>query len=123
VFSSPLILLVGGVYIVARTLGKYFGSYGSAKLMKCDDKICKYLGVTLFPQAGVALGMAMTVKETMGTANPVANTIVQVVVMSVLIYELAGPLCSRIALQRAGDIQPKDTETQRGAHLPRRYSK
>ena len=59
----------------------------------------------------------------MGTDNPVASTIVQVVVMSVLIYELVGPLCSRIALQRAGDISPKDPDAQRGARLPRRYSK
>ena len=122
VFTQPLILLIGGVYIVARTLGKYFGAYGSAKLVKCNPGICKYLGVTLFPQAGVALGMAMTVKENFTENAAAASAVVQVVVMSVLIYELVGPLCSRIALQKAGDIQPKDESLERGAHRERRYS-
>ena len=122
VFTQPLILLVGGVYIVARTLGKYFGSLGSAKLMKCPGNICKYLGITLFPQAGVALGMAMTVKETFVESPESSAVVVQVVVMSVLIYELIGPLLSRIALQKAGDIKPKDEALERGARRERRYS-
>ena len=122
VFTQPLILLIGGAYIVARTLGKYFGAYGSAKLMKCKSNICNYLGVTLFPQAGVALGMAMTVKENFTENAAAASVVVQVVVMSVLIYELVGPLCSRIALEKAGDIKPKDPNLQRGASVERRYT-
>ena len=122
VFTQPLILLIGGAYIVARTLGKYFGAYGSAKLMKCKSNICNYLGVTLFPQAGVALGMAMTVKENFTENATAASVVVQVVVMSVLIYELVGPLCSRIALEKAGDIKPKDPNLQRGASVERRYT-
>ena len=120
VFTQPLILLIGGFYIVASTIVKYFGAFCSAKLVKCAPNICKYLGVTLFPQAGVALGMAMTVKENFTENATAASAVVQVVVMSVLIYELVGPLCSRIALQKSGDIKPKDPTLTRGGSTTRR---
>ena len=58
VFANGIFVLIGVIYIIFRSVGKYFGAGISARLTSCDDKICKYLGITLLPQAGVALGMA-----------------------------------------------------------------
>ncbi len=106
IFSSGIVVLVGVVYIVARCIGKYFGAWGSAKATKCDPKIVKYLGITLFPQAGVAIGMALTVADpaVLGSDGAVVKSIV---LLAVLVYELVGPLLTKIALTKAGDITPK----------------
>ncbi|MDD7175459.1 MAG: sodium:proton antiporter, partial [Clostridiales bacterium] len=71
-----------------------------------DPAIQKYLGITLLPQAGVALGMSVTVAQTLGEGGMLVRNIV---LFGVLIYELVGPMLTRIALTRAGDIQPKAT--------------
>ena len=63
VLSNPLVLLIGVVYIVSRSLGKYLGAYGSCKATGCSEGITKHLGITLLPQAGVALGMALTAQR------------------------------------------------------------
>ncbi len=106
VLTSGIVVLIGVVYILFRSLGKYYGAYGSAKLSGCNDNIVKYLGVTLLPQAGVALGMSITVKEVMG---PVEGSLVRnIILFSVLIYELIGPMLTKIALTKAGDIVSKE---------------
>ena len=105
VFTSGIIVLIGGVYIIFRCLGKYFGAFSSALLSKCDPKIVKYLGITLFPQAGVALGMSIIVKEQMGAG--MGSLVRNIILFSVLIYELVGPMLTKIALTRAGDITPR----------------
>ena len=103
VFTDLTIVGIGVAYIVSRSLGKYFGSFGSAKLMKCDKKTTKYLGITLLPQAGVALGMSVTAME----LGEVGTMIRNIVLFSVLIYELFGPVMTKWALTRAGNIEPK----------------
>ncbi|MBR3577150.1 MAG: cation:proton antiporter, partial [Clostridia bacterium] len=102
VFMDMAIVIIGVVYIIFRSLGKYFGAMGSAKLTKCSPQICKYLGVTLFPQAGVALGMCATAMQLGEQGNLIRN----ITLFAVLIYELIGPLLTRQALQAAGDIKP-----------------
>ena len=102
VFADWAIVLVGVIYILARCAGKYSGAYLSAKAVKCNDHIVKYLGVTLFPQAGVALGMAMKAYALGGVGTVIAN----ITLFAVLIYELVGPMMTKIALTRAGDIRP-----------------
>ena len=72
----------------------------------CNEKIVKYLGVTLLPQAGVALGMSITVKEIMGAAE--GSLVRNIILFSVLIYELVGPMLTKIALTKAGDIVSKE---------------
>lgn len=110
VFADWLIVLIGMVYILSRCLGKYFGAYTSSKLMKCDPNIVKYLGITLFPQAGVALGMAMKA-ETLGEQGLlVAN----ITLFSVLVYELVGPFLTKISLLKAGEIKPEEKVSNRG---------
>ena len=108
VFGDWAIVVIGIVYIIFRSLGKYFGSYASAKATKCSPKICKYLGITLLPQAGVALGMCATAMQ-LGEAG---NLIRNITLFAVLIYELFGPLMTREALIAAGDIKPMSDEVK-----------
>ena len=103
VLSSGAVILVGVIYILARSLGKYIGAYMSCKATKCDPLVTKYLGITLLPQAGVALGMCVTAAK-LGNADGVL--IRNIVLFSVLIYELFGPLLTKWALTKSGDIQP-----------------
>ena len=107
VLAKPAVLLVGIVYIITRCLGKYLGATLSAKAMKCPEKTVKHLGVTLFPQAGVALGMVAT-SAALGDAE--AEIIRNVVLFSVMVYELVGPSLTKIALTKAGEITPAGAE-------------
>ena len=107
VFRDIAVVGIGLVYIVFRSLGKYIGAYGSCKISGCDDKVTKYLGITLLPQAGVALGMCLTATQLGGADGTLIRNIV---LFSVLIYELVGPALTKDALTKAGDIQPKSDE-------------
>ena len=106
IFETPIIILIGMVYVLFRALGKYIGAAASAKLSGCDSSIVKYLGITLFPQAGVALGMSAIAGALLADGHVVRN----IVLFGVLIYELFGPLLTKIALTKAGDIVPKEEE-------------
>ena len=98
----PTVGLVGILYLVARSLGKYFGSFLGASIVKASPNIRKYLGITLLPQAGVAIGMAQVAL----TALPAYGTKIQAVVLSAtLIYELIGPVLTKMALTAAGEIE------------------
>ena len=103
VFADPAIVLVGVVYIIFRSIGKYSGARFSAKATGCDEGIVKYLGVTLLPQAGVALGMALKASAIGEVGQIVSN----ITLFSVLIYELVGPLLTKVALIHAGEIEPE----------------
>lgn len=107
VFSDIFVVLIGLVYIVVRALGKYTGASISSKLTHCAPQVTKYLGITLFPQAGVALGMSLTAVQTMGE---VGSFVRNLTLFAVLVYELLGPTLTKIALTKSGDIKPKDTE-------------
>lgn len=86
VFKDGMIVLIGVVYILTRSLGKYLGAHYSAKLMKCEPQICKYLGITLLPQAGVALGMCVTARQLGAEGDLIRN----ITLFAILIYELVG---------------------------------
>ena len=107
VFSQISVVIIGIVYILFRSLGKYIGAYGSCKLVHADPVVTKNLGITLLPQAGVALGMCVTVSAKMGEAGDMIRNII---LFSVLIYELIGPSLTKRALIRSGDIVPKSDE-------------
>ena len=104
VFTDLIIVAIGVVYILFRSAGKILGAFWSACMVKCDANIKKYLGITLLPQAGVALGMASIARAELGELGVMVGNIV---LFGVLIYELVGPLMTKIALTKAGDIQPK----------------
>jgi Kef-type K+ transport system membrane component KefB len=108
VFKDGAIVCIGLVYIIFRSAGKYIGAYASAKWTHCAPQICKYLGITLLPQAGVALGMCTTAMQLGEQGNLIRN----ITLFSVLIYELVGPLLTRQALTAAGDIQPMSEEVR-----------
>ena len=114
VLASPVTLIVGVAYILARSAGKYLGAYGSCLQCKCAPQITKHLGITLLPQAGVALGMAMTAKV-LGDGDLVRN----VVLFSVLVYELVGPALTKRSLTLAGEIKPEGKQSARVLDKPR----
>ena len=108
VFKEPVFILIGVIYILFRSLGKILGAFGSAKLMKCDEKTVKYLGITLLPQAGVALGMVSTISaDSVFGGSVIGNTVRFVILFGVLIYEIFGPMMTKWALVKAGDITEK----------------
>ena len=106
VFAKAGSVAIGLVYILSRSLGKYIGARESAKLVGCDKKVVDYLGFTLLPQAGVALGMCVTAAQLPGDGSLVRN----IVLFAVLNYELFGPVLTKWALTKAGDIRPKSEE-------------
>ena len=109
VFTDISIVIIGIVYIVFRCIGKYYGAAFSAKLTKCSPEICKYLGITLFPQEGVALGMCATAMSLGAEGGLIRN----ITLFAVLIYELSGPLLTRMALTAAGEIKPKPDHVEK----------
>ncbi|MBQ2284282.1 MAG: cation:proton antiporter [Clostridia bacterium] len=109
IFKDLGIVCIGLVYIVARCIGKYFGASISAKATKCDSKIVKYLGITLFPQAGVALGMAIKAEE----LGPEGVIVANITLFAVLIYEIVGPFLTKISLLKAGEIKPEEKVSAR----------
>lgn len=115
VFSDWMIVLIGVVYILSRSLGKYSGAAFSAKLAKCDENIVKYLGITLLPQAGVALGMANIVTSS-AELGAEGILIANITLFAVLIYEIFGPTLTKIALLKAGDINPEGKTSAREEH-------
>ena len=108
VFTDWAIVCAGVVYILFRSAGKYLGAYASSKRMKCAPEICKYLGITLLPQAGVSLGMCTTAMQLGEQGNLIRN----ITVFSVLVYEMVGPLLTRQALTASGDIKPMSEEVR-----------
>ncbi len=108
VFKQPVFIAIGLIYILSRSLGKFLGAMGSAKAVGCDQKTVKYLGITLLPQAGVALGMVDTVsKDTTFGGSHIGDTVRFVILFGVLVYEIFGPMMTKWALTRAGDITEK----------------
>jgi len=107
VFTDLAVVGIGVVYILFRSLGKNYGAYFSCKAAGCDENVTKYLGITLLPQAGVALGMCLTAMDLGDVDGALVRNII---LFSVLIYELAGPALTKWALTKAGDIQPKGPE-------------
>lgn len=114
IVANPVTLLIGVIYIIARSAGKYFGAYGSCKATHCSDAITNHLGITLLPQAGVALGMAITATQ-LSDGALVRN----VVLFSVLVYELIGPALTKRSLLLAGEIKPENKTNARTVNKPK----
>ena len=116
VFSEVSVILIGVVYILSRSLGKYLGARVSSDLAHSPEVVRKYLGITLLPQAGVALGMCATAARVMGGEGILIRNII---LFSVLVYELIGPSLTKMALTKAGDIQamPKEVSERRQKEL------
>ena len=113
ILANPLVLLIGAVYIISRSLGKYLGSYASCAATGCSEKITRHLGITLLPQAGVALGMALTAQQLAG-----GEVVRSVVLFSVLVYELVGPALTKRSLIAAGEIRTEGKTNARQKNPP-----
>ena len=113
VFADIMVVVIGAVYIISRSLGKYFGAGISANMAKCNPNVVKYLGITLLPQAGVALGMAIKAIE----LGPEGAIVRNITLFAVLIYEIVGPFLTKVALTKAGDINEEGRKSARDEHL------
>ena len=109
VFKDGIIILIGIIYILVRCAGKYLGTFGSCCLMKCSKNARKYLGITLFPQAGVALGMCAIALQTLPESGKLIQSIV---LFAVLVYEIVGPMLTKMALTASGDIVKELPKTE-----------
>ena len=116
VFAQWTVVVVGIIYIIARSLGKYYGANISARITKSDPNIIKYLGITLLPQAGVALGMAIKAIE----LGPDGAIVRNITLFAVLIYEIVGPFLTKMALTKAGDIKEEGRKSARDEHLAKK---
>lgn len=113
IFKDKAVIIIGLVYILSRTIGKYFGANISARITNSQPNIVKYLGITLLPQAGVALGMAIKAMELGKEGHIVRN----ITLFAVLVYELVGPYLTKIALTKAGDIKTEGRISHRELHI------
>lgn len=106
-----IVVLLALVYCLSRFGGKWLGAFSSAKLTHSEPTVQKYLGLCLVPQAGVAIGLATSAGASFGSLNnppeiqAIGNMVVAIVLTSTLIYEIIGPICTKIALSKAGEIQ------------------
>ncbi|MCF0113581.1 MAG: sodium:proton antiporter, partial [Bacilli bacterium] len=110
IFASEtglIVLAIASIYLVFRVIGKWIGAFSGAKLTKAEPEVQKWLGLTLVPQAGVAIGLATSAGATLSTVpelQSVGALIVAIILTSTLIYELTGPLVTKFALTKAGEI-------------------
>ena len=116
ILAQPVTILVGIVYILSRSAGKYSGAAISCKLTKQSKLITENLGITLLPQAGVALGMALTA-ATLDDGALARN----VVLFAVLVYELIGPTLTKRSLLAVGDIKPEGRTSARRHNVPKAH--
>ena len=114
ILANPITLIVGVIYIIARSTGKILGSDLSCRLTKCSKTITENLGITLLPQAGVALGMALT-----AASLPDGAVVRNVVLFAVLVYELVGPTMTKRSLVKAGEIDPEGRTSARTHNPPK----
>ncbi len=113
VFADIAVVIAGIIYIISRSIGKCSGAFISAKMTKCNENITKYLGITLLPQAGVALGMAIKAIA----LGPDGAIVRNITLFAVLIYEIVGPYLTKVALTKAGDIQTEGRKSARDEHI------
>ena len=114
VLSQPVTLIVGVIYIIARSAGKYYGANLSCRMTRQPKPIVDNLGITLLPQAGVALGMALTA-ATLSDGALARN----VVLFAVLVYELIGPALTKRSLLAVGEINPEGRTSARKHNEPK----
>ena len=108
--NGLIVLAIALTYVIFRVVGKWLGAFTGASITRCEDKIKKYLGFALIPQAGVAIGLATTA-YTLFNKNPdtalAGSLILAIILTSTLVYELIGPMVAKFALNKAGEI-PKE---------------
>ena len=109
IFASKdalLVVIIAIIYIIMRSVGKWGGAFVSSKITKAEPQVQKYLGFTLLPQAGVAIGLATTSSQSFAKLGleKESSLILAVILTATIVYELFGPLVTKIALYKAGEI-------------------
>jgi Kef-type K+ transport system membrane component KefB len=109
--------LLGGVYLLARAVGKYSGAFVGAALAGETRTTRNYLGLGLLPQAGVAIGLILVLQDTEAFARlPYMGQMVNIVLASILVNEVIGPPLTKLALERSGAARRRArTKTRREA--------
>jgi Kef-type K+ transport system membrane component KefB len=103
--------LIGLVYIVGRAIGKFFGAYMGASLVKSPAAVKKFLGISLLPQSGVAIGLSVAAFTEISAVDLGAATVIKnVILASVLFFALTGPILVKISLFKAGEIRKVEEE-------------
>ena len=100
--------VLGLIYVFSRLPGEMIGASLGAHAAKAQDSVKKFIGLGLAPQAGVALGLALIAKSTFTNeinGISVGSIIFSTIVLTTVFYELVGPICTKIALKKAGDIE------------------
>jgi Kef-type K+ transport system membrane component KefB len=98
----PKIGVIGTIYVICRVIGKVSGASIGAAIMKAPESVKKYLGLTLVPQAGVAIGLSLVAANAI---PDLGQTIRPVILCATLIYELVGPGITKFSLEKAGEIK------------------
>lgn len=110
----PKMGLLGGLYVVVRMVGKVSGSYFGAVAAHADAVVKKYLGLTLFSQAGVAIGLAIAIDQSFGALGPegkeVGQLVINVIAATTFIVQVIGPPCVKFGIAKAGEIGKDTTE-------------
>ena len=96
---------VGIIYFIFRLFGKYFGAFTGAYIAKVPDKVRKNIGLCLFSQAGVAIGLALSIDIEFSNYNlraqQLGTSIVTIITASTLIFQIIGPIMTKYALFKA----------------------
>ena len=97
--------VMGVFYIFARAAGKMIGAAAGAKMVNAHPNVTKDLGLALLPQGGISIGLSVLVRQLLPEYAPAITTIIM---FSVLIYEVTGPIFAKIAIAKAGEINGMD---------------
>lgn len=105
----PKMGLIGLLYLVLRMLGKFGGAYLGAVLSKAPDVVRKYLGLGLFSQAGVAVGLSLAAADILNTpeTKELGDMVINIIAATTFIVQIIGPPCTRIAIIKAGEADPE----------------
>jgi Kef-type K+ transport system membrane component KefB len=99
---------LGAVYIAARSAGKIGGTWISAVAVRVEVKIRRYLGIGILSQAGVAIGLALIVKQALTPLGPwgarIGTLVITTITATSIVFEIAGPIFCKLGLKKAGEI-------------------
>ncbi|MBC8313019.1 MAG: cation:proton antiporter [Candidatus Cloacimonetes bacterium] len=110
IFAKPEILFFGIAFVIVRMIGKYSGVYLGAISCKSDSNVKNYLGICMFPQAGIAIGLVLMIQASPILANAssqiqnLATNMINIIIFSVFVNELIGPPLTKWAIIKGADL-------------------
>jgi len=108
IYLLPEIGLLGGAYIAARSFGKVSGVYIGASISKAEDVVRKYLGVALFSQAGIAIGLSIAIAQEFSKINAagqeLGTLVINVIAGTTFVVQIIGPPCVKYSITKAGEV-------------------